>query len=181
LRGALRDLRFDVARSTIQRNLRDNGIEPAPRRGKALSWSAFLRAHWGAIAAADFFSVEVLAVGGLVRYFVFFVIDLKTRRARVAGVSNSPDGAWMAQVARNLTDAESGSLKDARHLVVDTDPLYTAHFQGRCSRTGACAFSSEGRTTDRSVGRREGPIPTLVPTPAQTRRGQSRGSKGVSQ
>jgi hypothetical protein len=43
LRGALRDLGFDVARSTIQRILRDNGIEPAPRRGKTLSWSAFLR------------------------------------------------------------------------------------------------------------------------------------------
>ena len=88
-----------------------------------------MRAHWGAIAAADFFSVEVLTVGGLVRYFVFFVIDLKTRRVHVAGVSNSPDGAWMAQVARNLTDAESGFLKDARHLIVDRDPLYTAHFK----------------------------------------------------
>ena len=129
LRGALRDLGFDVARSTIQRILRENGIEPAPRRGKTLSWSTFLRAHWGAIAAADFFSVEVLTVGGLVRYFVFFVIDLKTRRVHVAGVSNSPDGAWMAQVARNLTDAESGFLKDARHLIVDRDPLYTAHFK----------------------------------------------------
>jgi putative transposase len=129
LRGALRDLGFDVARSTIQRILRENGIEPAPRRGKTLSWSAFVRAHWGAIAAADFFSVEVLTVGGLVRYFVFFVIDLKTRRVHVAGLSNSPHGAWMAQVARNLTDAASGFLKDARHLIVDRDPLYTAHFK----------------------------------------------------
>jgi putative transposase len=129
LRVALRDLGFDVARSTIQRILRDNGIEPAPRRGKTLSWGVFLRAHWGAIAAADFFSVEVLTVGGLVRYFVFFVIDLKTRRVHVAGLSQSPDGAWMAQVARNLTDAESGFLKGARHLIVDRDPLYTAHFK----------------------------------------------------
>src|SRR5450432_119316 len=129
LRGALHDLGFDVARSTVQRILRDNGIEPAPRRGKTLSWSTFLRAHWGAIAAADFFSVEVLTVGGLVRYFVFFVIDLKTRRVHVAGVSNSPDGAWVAQVARNLTDAASGFLKDVRHLIVDRDPLYTAHFK----------------------------------------------------
>jgi putative transposase len=77
LRGALRDLGFDVARSTIQRILRDNGIEPAPRRGRTLSWSAFLQAHCGAIAAADFFSVEVLTIGGLVRYFVLFVIDLR--------------------------------------------------------------------------------------------------------
>jgi putative transposase len=88
-----------------------------------------LAGSWGAIAAADFFSVEVLTVGGLVRYFVLFVIDLKTRRVHVAGVSPSPDGAWMAQVARNLTDAASGFLKDARHLIVDRDLLYTAHFK----------------------------------------------------
>ncbi len=129
LRGALRDLGFDVGRSTIQRILRQNGIEPAPRRRKTLSWSAFLRAHWGAIAAADFFSVEVVTVGGLVRYFVFFVIDLKTRSVHVAGLSNSPDGAWMAQVGRNLTDATSGFLRKARHLIVDRDPLYTPQFQ----------------------------------------------------
>jgi putative transposase len=129
LRGALRDLGFDMARSTIQRILRDNGIEPAPRRGKTLSWSAFLRAHWGAIAAADFFSVEVLTIGGLVRYLVLFAIDLKTRRIHVVGVTCRADGGWMAQVARNLTDATSGFLKDARHLIVDRDPLYTAHFK----------------------------------------------------
>jgi transposase InsO family protein len=39
------------------------------------------------------------------------------------------NGAWMTQVARNLTDAASGFLKDARHLIVDRDPLYTAHFK----------------------------------------------------
>ncbi len=62
---------------------------------------------------------------------MLFVIDLKTRRVYVAGLSNRPDGAWMAQVARNLTDAASGFLKDGRHLIVDRDPLplYTAHFK----------------------------------------------------
>jgi transposase InsO family protein len=34
-----------------------------------------------------------------------------------------------AQVARNLTDTASGFLRDARHLIVDRDPLYTAHFR----------------------------------------------------
>jgi hypothetical protein len=43
------------------------GIEPAPERSKRTSWSAFLRAHWGAIAAMDFFTVEVVTWAGLVR------------------------------------------------------------------------------------------------------------------
>jgi putative transposase len=80
LRGALENLGLHLGRSTIQRRLKEHGIEPAPLRGKTMSWKTFLKAHWGAIAAADFFSVEVLTLGGLVRYLVLFVMDVKTRR-----------------------------------------------------------------------------------------------------
>jgi putative transposase len=136
LRGALENLGFDLGRSTIQRILTEHGIEPAPLRGKTMPWRTFLKAHGGAIAAADFFSVEVLTRGGLVRYLVLFVIDLKTRRVHVAGVTSQADGAWMAQVARNLTDAAAGPLKGFGHLIVDRDPLYTAHFQALLQAAG---------------------------------------------
>jgi transposase len=63
LRGALENLGFDLGRSTIQRILAEHGIEPAPLRGRTMPWKTFLKAHWGAIAAADFFSVEVLTRG----------------------------------------------------------------------------------------------------------------------
>jgi transposase len=56
LRCALKNLGVDLGRSTIQRILRAHGIEPAPLRGKTLPWKTFLKAHWGAIAAADFFT-----------------------------------------------------------------------------------------------------------------------------
>jgi integrase-like protein len=35
----------------------------------------------------------------------------------------------MAQVARNLTDAAAGPLTGIGYLIVDRDPLYTAHFR----------------------------------------------------
>jgi hypothetical protein len=41
-----------------------------------MPWKVFVKAHFGVIAATDFFTVEVLTLGGLVRYFVRFVIDL---------------------------------------------------------------------------------------------------------
>ena len=63
LRGALENLGFDLGRSTIQRILTEHGTEPAPLRGKTMPRKTFLKAHWGAIAAADFFSVEVLTRG----------------------------------------------------------------------------------------------------------------------
>ncbi len=60
-----------------------------------MPWSTFLKAHWEAIAAADFFTVETLSGVGLIRYVVFFVIDLPTRKVEIAGIAPIPDGLWM--------------------------------------------------------------------------------------
>jgi putative transposase len=96
IRGALHHLGHEIARNTIKRILLDHGFDPIRRKG--MSWETFLRAHWGAIAATDFFSVEVITRFGLVRYFVLFVIDLKTRRVEIAGILPRPDGACLAQI-----------------------------------------------------------------------------------
>ena len=94
-----------------------------------MSWETFLKAHWGAITATDFFSIEALTRVGLVRYFVLFVIDLQTRRVEIAGIVRQPDGEWMKQVARNLIDADDGFLKRTRYLIHDRDPLFTERFR----------------------------------------------------
>ncbi len=59
-RGALYNLGHEIGRNTIKRILFANGIEPAPERKRGMSWETFLQAHRGAIAATDFFGVEVL-------------------------------------------------------------------------------------------------------------------------
>ncbi len=66
---------------------------------------------------------------GLIRYFVLFIIDLQTRRVEIAGIARRPDGEWMKQIARNLTDAEDGFLNGARYLIHDRDPLFTDAFR----------------------------------------------------
>ena len=76
----------------------------------------------------DFFTVEVPTWRGLVRYFVLFAIDLKTRRVHIAGIVNEAYGQWMEQVARNLTDPVEGFLRDTRYLIHDRDPLFTRRF-----------------------------------------------------
>ena len=134
IRGALQNLGHEIARNTIKRILLDNGFDPVRKKG--MSWETFLRAHWGAIAATDFFSVEVLTRFGLVRYFVLFVIDLKTRRVEIAGILARPDGEWMGQIARNLTDCEEGFLNGSRHLIHDRDPLFTRSFRAILNSSG---------------------------------------------
>ncbi|MFT7626216.1 MAG: putative transposase, partial [Myxococcota bacterium] len=91
IRDALRQLGHEIARNTIRRILLDNGMEPAPERHRKTDWKTFIRAHLGEIAAADFFSVEVRTLTGLVRYVVFFVIDIETRRVEIAGISHNPN------------------------------------------------------------------------------------------
>jgi transposase InsO family protein len=127
IQGELRALGHRVAPSTIARVLKDHGIRPAPERPS--SWRSFLRAHWGQITGMDFFTTEVWTPLGLRRYFVLFLIDLKTRRVHVAGITPHPDGAFMAQIARNLTDAVDGFLKDKRFVICDRDACFTAEFQ----------------------------------------------------
>jgi hypothetical protein len=108
IRGALRNLGHALGRNTIKRILLEHGLEPAPLRSKRMPWKTFLKAHLGAIAATDFFAVEVLTLAGLVRYYVLFVIDIETRHVQIAGMVRQRHGAWMKQVARNLTDAVDG-------------------------------------------------------------------------
>ena len=134
--GALYNLGHVIGRNTVKRILLDNGVDPAPLRSKGMSWSTFLKAHWGAIAATDFFSVEVLTRAGLVRYFVLFIIDLQTRRVEVAGIVQQPDGRWMQQIARNLMDVDTGFLNGSRYLIHDRDPLFTEAFRAHLSAAG---------------------------------------------
>jgi putative transposase len=129
IRDVVRGLGFDLSHSTVKRILDAKGIVPAPERSKRTPWKTFLRAHWGVIAAADFFTVEVMTWTGLVRYHVFFVMDLKTRRVEIAGLTSDAHGGWMVQIGRNLTDAVEGFLRGKRFLILDRDPLYAAHFR----------------------------------------------------
>jgi len=69
-----------------------------------MPWETFLKAHFGEMAGCDFFTVEALTLTGLIRFYVFFVIDLDTRRVEIGGTVRQPDGGWMKQVGRNLVD-----------------------------------------------------------------------------
>jgi len=104
MQGALKNLGHQVGRSTIARILKAHGLPPAPNR--PTSWQTFLRAHWGAIAGADFFTTEIWTWHGLVTYYTAFVIDLVSRRVQILGSTPHPDETFMCQLARTLTMAD---------------------------------------------------------------------------
>jgi len=134
--GELSKLGHRVSRSTVRRILKERGIGPAAERLPHMPWSKFLKAHWEALAAADFFTIEVWTKIGLVRYLVFFVIDLPTRRVEIAGIAPIPNGLWMHQVGRNLLDDVTGFLRGKGFLIHDRDPLYTREFRALLCHAG---------------------------------------------
>jgi putative transposase len=79
------------------------------------------------LAACDFFSVELLVRGKLVRCMALFAIELSTRKVEILGIHPQPKGRWMEQIARNVS-GEGGFLAGKKYLIHDRDPLYTAKF-----------------------------------------------------
>ena len=151
IRGALANLGHRVARGTIANILKQHGIELAPERLKKTTWREFLQMHWEVLAAADFFTVEGWTRSGLVRVVVLFVIELSTRRVEIAGITTQPDGAWMTQIARNLTDDGDGFLVGKKYLIHDRDLLFTQEFQETLAAAGVSVVRLPARSPNLSA------------------------------
>ena len=78
--------------------------------------------------AADFFTVAVWTRRRLQRFIVLLFIELTARKVEIAGVASIPNGLWMSQIGRSLTDAVDGILNGKRYLIHDRDPLFTTEF-----------------------------------------------------
>ena len=132
--GALKNVGHRVSRASIARILKGQGIPPVPER--PTSWHTFLRAHWGVIAGADFFTTEVWTWRGLVTYYTVFVIDLASRRVQIVGSTPYPHDGFMRQVVRTMTVAEDGLLRQHRLLICDRDTKWSAPVRARLNEAG---------------------------------------------
>ena len=123
IQGALANLGHEISDTGVGNILKANGIEPAPLRRKASTWKTFLKAHWDSIASVDFTTVEVWTNTGLSTFYVLVVMELKTRRVQIAGVTENPNGDWIRQIARNLTGC-GRFLTSASYVLVDRDAKF---------------------------------------------------------
>ena len=124
IKGELQRLGVQVSATTIRTMLRRHGLDPAPRQ-VATTWRAFLRQQAAGIMACDFFTVDTI---WLRRLYVLFFIQLGTRRLHLDGVTAHPDGAWVAQQARNLLLMLGDEGPRLRFLIRDRDAKFTRAF-----------------------------------------------------
>jgi putative transposase len=132
IRGELLRLGVRVSATAVRTTLRRHGLDPAPRRA-VTSWRAFLRQQAAGIVACDFFIVDTV---WLRRLYVLFFIEIGTRRVHLAGVTASPDGAWVTQQARNLLLVLEEQGRRVRFLLRDREAKFSRSFDD--------VFRSEG-------------------------------------
>ena len=125
IEGELLKLGFDVSITTIRNVLDRNGIVPAPVRFGSIGWRKMMSHYKEQLLACDFFTVETI---WLRTVYVFFFIELGTRRVHLAGVTSNPDGRWVVQQARQFVwELEENETK-FRCLLHDNDKKFIDTF-----------------------------------------------------
>ena len=129
IQGALANLGHNISDQTVGNILKAHGIEPAPERKHQTSWKTFLAAHWDVLGSIDFTTVEVWTKGGLVTYYLLFVMEVATRRVHFAACTPTLGDEFMKQIARNLTDPFDGFLHGKKYVLMDRDSHFSSAFR----------------------------------------------------
>jgi hypothetical protein len=115
IRDYIVHLGYKIGETTVKNILVENGYDPEPDLTRKTTWKEFIKSLWEVLAACDFFSVELLIKGKLVRCMVFFAIEQSTRKVGILGLHLQPNGLWMEQIARNIS-GEGGFLAGKKYL-----------------------------------------------------------------
>ncbi len=146
LHGQLLALGYVVSEPSVRRLMRRLGFRPDPQSGSR--WSDFLDQNKAAIVAADFFTYEAWAPQGPRTLYALFFLQHDTRKVHLAGVTEHPTGAWMAQIARNLTMDGEDFLKGRKILILDRDTKFTGAFRSILKGAGVHCLRLPARSPD---------------------------------
>jgi putative transposase len=122
IHGELAGLGYRVAAATVWNILHEAGLDPTPRRSGP-TWREFCRTQATTMLACDFFTVDSVL---LRRIYVFFVLEVGTRRIHILGVTRHPTREWATQQVRNFMIAVGEQFDGVRFLVRDRDTKFTA-------------------------------------------------------
>jgi putative transposase len=132
IRGELLRLGVRVSATAVRTTMRRHGLDPAHGGRSAPGGRSCATRPPGSLPATCF-TVDTI---WLRRLYVLFFIEIGTRRVHLAGVTASPDGAWVTQQARNLLLVLEEQGRRMRFLLRDRDAKFCRSFDD--------VFRSEG-------------------------------------
>ena len=117
IRGELLKLGIEVSKRTVQRYM------PKEKKtgSSSQTWATFLKNQASGIWACDFTVVNDWLFR---QWYIFVVMELKTRRIVHTGVTKYPTDKWTAQQLREATPWGKGP----KYLIRDRDKKYATHF-----------------------------------------------------
>ena len=135
IRGELLKLGIEVSKRSIQKYM------PKDRKAHSSSqtWATFLKNQVSGIWACDF----TVAYDWLFRtWYIFVMMELKTRRIVHTGVAKFPTDEWTAQQLREATPWGKGP----KYLIRDRDKKYATHFSAVAMSSGIKELKTPFRT-----------------------------------
>jgi putative transposase len=124
IQGELARLGYPIAPSTVWEILHAAGIDPAPQRSGPTR-RQFLSAQAHGTIAADFLHLDTAS---LKRLYTLVLIEHRTRRLHLAGVTTHPTAERTTQQARNPAMTLGCRTDSLRLLLRDHDSKYTRSF-----------------------------------------------------
>jgi len=125
IEGELCKLGIDISEQAIANILKRHDMPPLHQRCPSPSWRQLMTHYKQQLIACDFFTVETLFMQTL---YVFFFIELGTRRVHFAGCTAHPTGAWVTQQARQFVWSVEERTPPLRFLIHDRDSKFTNSF-----------------------------------------------------
>ncbi len=116
IQGELLKLGIKVSKETIRKYIR-RARQALPPLKRSQTWTTFLANHASETWACDFVQTYDLFFRTV---FMYFIIELDSRKVVHYGVTRSPSDGWVAQQAREATPYAEGP----RFLIRDNDTKY---------------------------------------------------------